>query len=146
MKDELQELLNNILKQLTTPAIDPQDSSESHINKLQSLLIVVTKLLIGVKEQLDTVVELRQCDRFFLQRFEGCDRHIHFWTGFYSYGALMSFYSCMLEPKAHDLKYWGANNSISKEEFSKKCGRKRCLAPVDEMFLTLVKLRRLSKH
>ena len=62
-------------------------------------MFIVTEYaaLIAVKEQLDTVVELRQCDRFFLQRFEGCDSDIRFWTRFYSYGALMSFYSCMFD-------------------------------------------------
>ena len=147
MKDELQQLLNSILKQLTTPTTgQTEETSESNVKRLQSLLIMVTKLLIGVKEQLDTVVELRQCDRFFLQRFEGSDSDIRFWTGFYSYCALMSFFNSMLESEAHSLKYWGANNSMTKEEDNDKCGRKRSLAPIDEMFLTLVKLRQGSAN
>ena len=147
MKDELQQILNTILKQLTTPATGQTEAAnENKVKELQSLLITVSKLLISAKEQLDTVTELRRYDRFFLQRFKGSISDIRSWTGFYSYGALMSFYKSMLKPEAQTLKYWGVNNSLSKETDSEKCGRKRGLAPVDEMFLTLVKLRQGSAN
>lgn len=98
MKVDMQQLLNSILSKLTTPVAE--NGTGTSAEELQSLLIVVTKLLMSVQEQLDTVVQLRQYDRFFLQRFEMSENNIKFWTGFYSYGALMTSYNCMLEPEA----------------------------------------------
>ena len=95
MGDELQDLLRQIMFSLKT-----ETNSLDDIKKLKDILLVVTQLLINIKEQLDTIKHLRSMEKFFLKRFQGSDDDIRFWAGFYSYDALMSFYSTLLEPEA----------------------------------------------
>jgi hypothetical protein len=113
-------------------------------DELKKLLDVVIKLLKNYKEQLDTTKEISRCMKFSFQRFEGSDQDIQFWTGFYSYQSLLIFYQHLLEPHVYVLHYWGSKNSETKAEYTGKCGPKRQLDPVDEMFMTLVKLKQGS--
>jgi hypothetical protein len=140
----MQGVLNEILSSLSL--LEEKDNEELSKEELCKLLVTVTKLLKSVKEQYDTVVYLRDWDRFLLRRFEGSDDDMRFWTGFYSSSTLMAFYTNLLEPHVGMLKYWGSNNSTTKSDLSKKCGRKRSLDPIDEMFLTLVKLKQGSAN
>jgi len=140
--DEMQGILTEILSSLDSLK-DKDSLSREHLIKLLS---TVTHLLKSVKEQYDTVLHLRKWDRFLLERFEGSDDQIRFWTGFYSSKTLMVFYTSLLAPHVNVLKYWGSNNSTTKDEVADKCGRKRLLQPIDEMFLTLVKLKQGSAN
>jgi len=135
----MQTLLTEILCLLDDEANDLLSREE-----LLKMLKTVTKLLKSVKEQYDSVVLLRDLDRFLLKRFEGSDDDIRFWTGFYSSSTLMAFYSTLLEPHVNIIKYWGSNNTSTKDADAGKCGPKRSLQPCDEMFLTLVKLKQAS--
>lgn len=108
------------------------------------MLKITITLLKNVQEQLETVTELRDWDRFLLRRFEGSDDDIKFWTGFPSYSSLMYFFNGFIIPNQGNMKYWGANNSSMDREF--KTGITRQLTPLDELFLTLVKLKRGSAN
>lgn len=113
---------------------------------LKRLLKITLQLLKQVKEQLDTVVELRRFDRFLLARFQGCDEDIRFWTGFYSYKALMVFWDTMILPNISEIniKYYGTKNAA--DSMGDKRGPSRQLAQIDELFMTLVKMKQGSAN
>lgn len=140
-QDELQTILSQILLKLEDDSVNQLTREE-----LCKLLKTVIRLLKSVKEQYDSLVYLRQWDRFLLKRFEGSDQEIQFWTGFYSSGILMAFYTNLLEPHVGNINYWASTNSSTRSEDACKRGRKRSLQPIDEMFLTLVKLRQGSAN
>jgi hypothetical protein len=118
--------------------------ANADVSQLQDLLKVVIQLLKNVQEQLDTVVELKQCNKFSLKHFEGSDDDIKFWTGFYSYNSLIYFYNGFILPNEANMKYWGTKNTNVDRQF--KTGMAHQLSPIDEMFLTLIKLRRGSAN
>ena len=84
------------------------------------------------------------CDKFTIARFEGCDSDFRFWTGFYSYVSFKLFWTHYVEPNASAARYWGADQkgAVDDDSVYDKPGPKRRLAPIDELFLTLVKLKR----
>jgi hypothetical protein len=132
----LQSLLSCIEEQI--------ENGNGDATKLLDLLKVVIKLLRNVQEQLDTVMELRESDKFLIRRFEGSDDDIKFWTGFPSYTSLMYFYNGFILPNETKMKYWGTKSTDEDREF--KTGMSRQLSPLDEMFLTLIKLKRASAN
>ena len=73
--------------------------ADEDISQLRDLLKIVIQLLKNVQEQLDTVVEIQECNKFLLKRFEGSDDDIKFWTGFYSYSNLIYFYNGFILPR-----------------------------------------------
>ena len=89
-------------------------------------------------------MELRECDKFLLRRFEGSDDDIRFWTGFPNYASLIYFFSGFILPNVAHMKYWGTENTD--EDRGYKTGKNRQLSPPDEMFLTLIKLKRASAN
>ena len=119
------------------------ERGDADVITLTGLLRVVIKLLKNVQEQLDTVVELRELDKFSLRRFEGSDDDIRFWTGFPSYTSFIFFYNGFILPNQNSMKYWGTQNSDKFKDVSKP-GKSRQLPPIDELFLTLIKLKRAS--
>ena len=59
---------------------------------------------------------------------------VHFYTGFQSYEVLLAFYD-FLGPAVDDLIYWGSKSSST-------CARRRMkLDPMNQLFLTLIKLK-----
>lgn len=52
------------------------------VGRLKDLLVVVFKLLMGVKEELDTVRELDSVSRICKDGFQGSDNDIRSFTGF----------------------------------------------------------------
>ena len=85
---------------------------------------------------------------FSFKRFDGSDDDIHFYTGFQnsaSYKEFMTFVLC----HAEDMSYWSLNvhgtlsNSVENTQMSSKSTgyTERALSKMDELFLTLVKLR-----
>ncbi|XP_070552185.1 uncharacterized protein [Ptychodera flava] len=138
-KDELQTIRIAIQTYLDTTLAENDD-----IKVLRKLLSTVLKLLASLGELYDTKLELYEFNRFLLRKFAGSDEEIQFWTGFYSYNALLYFFSTFIEPHSANLKYWGTDNSTGDKEI--KCGPKRQLQPSDEFFLTLVKLKQGSAN
>ena len=76
--------------------------------------------------------------KFRLSSMEGDDDKIDFYTGLPSYGALIALYK-FLGPAVDTLRYTTKQPSGS-STVSKRC-RPRSLPPIEEMFLTLVRLR-----
>lgn len=140
LKDDLNDLLDQITAKLV------KDDSLNDVAVLKKLLKITVHLLKNIKEENDIITELRDWDRFLLKRFQGSDEDIRFWTGFYSHAALMAFYENLLEPNVHNIKHWGAVYANEKDAGHEKSGPKRKLQPVDEMFLTLVKLKQGSAN
>ena len=138
MEDHLQHLLTQIETWLASDNVD--------INAAKWLMMVVIKLLRGYKEQCETLSSLRNLNRFRLSRFEGSDDDIRFWTGFYSYKALTIFWEHYVEPNSKSMRYWGSMNANNEFDSSTKCGQKRRLCPLDELFMVLVKLKRGSAN
>ena len=85
--------------------------------------------LQGLEKQLIT-------ERFRLANMKGDDSKIAFHTGFPSYGALKAFYD-FLGPAVDQLNYSSNNSEDSQKQ---KC-RPRILPPLEEFFLTIVRLR-----
>lgn len=67
-----------------------------------------------------------------------------FWTGLPSYGIFTALFD-YLEPRAKTLQYWKGRASVIRRPFSTrfttKPGRERKLSLMEELFLTLVRLR-----
>ena len=130
--NELQQTLDSILHLLN-------DGQLQSVQDLTKLLQTVIKLLKGLKEELDCKNKLCKLARFSLRRFEGSDDDIRFWTGFYSYDSLIVFYDHVCKHQVNSLKYWMTSNSS--EEHEAKHGPKSRIDPIDQMFLTLIKLK-----
>ena len=136
MEDHLQHLLQQIESWLASDTAD--------ITTAKRLMLVLIKLLRGYKEQAETLSVLRDLDCFKLSRFEGSDADIRFWTGFYSYDALKIFWEHYVEPNTNSMRYWSSANAEC--DAGLKCGPRRKLCPIDEMYLVLVKLKRGSAN
>ena len=125
LPDEIQE----------SPACVPQPSVSS--TKEQALL---NSALIARIEYLEAEnARLRQQKvkdnkHFSIDTIKHDDGLVRFYTGFTSYGILLAFYH-FLGPAVDHLQYWGV---IAK---SKKRNRPTKLTPIDQFFLTLVKLK-----
>lgn len=67
-----------------------------------------------------------------------------FWAGLPSYGVFFELFK-FLEPRAKTLRYWKGDAASSHDLYSERCvskpGPDRKLSPVEEFFLTLVRLR-----
>ena len=132
IKDELQDLLSRISCAVMEDSLDRV--------ALSQLLQTVIGLLQNVTERYDISMELHSFNRFLLRRFIGDDEQIQFWTGFYSYSALEYFIKHIVQPNLHHLHYWGSSNAENRD--NDKRGPARALIPEDELFLSLIKLRR----
>ena len=83
-----------------------------------------------LKEELST----RKVTYFRIGDIAADDSLVKFYTGFTSYEILLSFFD-FLGPSVHQLTYWGSSdNRISRR-------RRKKLDPLNQLFLTLVKLR-----
>lgn len=79
--------------------------------------------------------ELNEARRapFMIELIAHSNKLVALYTGFPSYEILMSFFT-FLGPAAHNLCYWGMRSS--------RCRRRRTkLDPLNQLFLTLLKLR-----
>ena len=73
------------------------------------------------------------CIQFSLESIASDDGKVAFYTGFPTYKHLRSYFD-FLGPAVHQLIYWDSQRIF---DHSNK-GRPRCLAPMEEFFLTLV--------
>jgi len=135
MSDNLQQLLGCIESWLSK-------TEASDFEKVKHMFGVVIKLLKTLKEIHDTTQALHGLERFFCKRFESSDEEFRFWTGMYSYQGFMLLWRHYVEPNCKDIYYWKNKNDSG----NNKCGPKRKLVPIDELFLTLVKLKQASAN
>jgi hypothetical protein len=89
------------------------------------------------------LLHLRNKEKFSLLRFCNSDHDIRYYTGFASYTALNCFFNFLL-PAANFLYYVGTTNTSNSTPYSlvSKRGPSRSLSPMEELFLTLVRLRK----
>ena len=107
---------------------------------LKQVCLKTVKYAVNCTEIIDSLNEMRSIERFGLQRFQGSDDEIRFWTGMYSYKSLTILYS-MFEKHVLRIHYIGSGYSHTKSPESDKCGPKRLIQPMDELFLTLMRLK-----
>ncbi len=115
-------------KQVETPSA--VNAIEQHEEKISELQLKVLRL----EEEVRTL----ESQRFLLRRFQGSDKDIQFYTGLPSYSVLMCLYR-FLEPLLCYLRL--CRNEIKSTSTSIFKPRARALQPIDEFFLTLVRLR-----
>lgn len=86
------------------------------------------------------LLKLRNKEKFSINRFLESDKSIKFYTGFSSYQALHAFYQ-FLGGDVHFLKYPGSLRNVSTDP-TFQTRQKRKLNPIEELFITLVRLRK----
>ena len=76
-------------------------------------------------------------EQFGIQRFQGSDEDIQFYTGLLSYSIFISIYR-YLEPLLQYLRYRPSKHTDVTHQL---LSRQRLLQPIDEFFLVLLRLR-----
>ena len=100
--------------------------------------LVNTALLARIEFLEAECTRLQKSDRkqqhFGIDKIKHDDHLISFYTGFPSFAIFLSFYH-FLGPVVDKLQYWGSKSSTKKRQ------RARKLTPMNQLFMTLVKLR-----
>ncbi|XP_068712947.1 uncharacterized protein [Montipora foliosa] len=81
--------------------------------------------------------------RFGLEKFKSLDDDMQYYTGMENYSQFKALYD-FLDGGVNAcsrLNYWGSNNSNLQLDSLEKRGKKRTLLPIDELFLTMARLR-----
>ena len=85
-----------------------------------------------------------ECElRFGLEKFKSSDDDMQYYTGMENYAQFKALYD-FLDGGVNAcsrLNYWGSNNSNLQLDSLEKRGKKRTLLPIDELFLTMARLR-----
>lgn len=111
--------------------------SNLDLTELEDILESLLKDNEGLKKDLECAQSLLVKERFRLDNFKGDNAKIAFHTGFPSYGAFSAFYN-FLGPAVNELCY--SSKHKDGQEETKRC-RPRILPPLEEFFLTMVRLR-----
>lgn len=124
------------------------DNSQE-LTALKEELSKLTSQLESMKRQ----NELLQSQLFNIERFRNNDSAINFYTGFPNWNTFMAVFK-FLDPgdSGENIRYWlSSNANVSADYYEKtgepesKRGRSRTLRPIDEFFLVLCRLSRLSR-
>ncbi|XP_033725419.1 uncharacterized protein LOC117315371 [Pecten maximus] len=96
-----------------------------------------------LKETNSILLHIRNKEKFSILRFCNSDSDIRYYTGFSSYLALHCFFT-FLQPACSFLYYVGTDNTSEGTPyiFLNKRGKSRSLSPMEELFVTLVRLRK----
>ena len=115
---------------------DDIDTSSNHEEDIQLLKEKVKSLeLINSKLELD--------NSFGVEKFQSSDDDIRYYTGMENYKQFKALYD-FLDGEVgacSRLNFWGSNNSSFQMEYIDKRGKKRRLLPIDELFMTMARLR-----
>ena len=114
-----------------TPPVERQ--SNSLLNEEQS-----ASLHAGI-QALEVEVEMLKKSKYTQFRIEhicGDDKLVEFYTGFRCYAIFLAFFK-FLGPAVNHLNYWGCNVS----EYPQKQKRMMKIDPMNQLFMTLMKLR-----
>lgn len=117
----------------TVSATSRRNETEVVIN---TALVARIEALEAEKRTLAKKLFNQKPKQFCLQEIADNDKLIKFYTGFDSYDTLMSFFG-FLGDAVHNLQYWGSKPSSK----SSPKRRKHKLDPLNQLFLTLMKLR-----
>ena len=116
--------------------------NESLLSQSQTQVTVNTALLAGI-DFLESEnaslkkdkIEIQSSQNFFnIEQLHNNDELVHFYTGFFTYSLFLSFYQ-FLGPAVNNLNYWGSKEGTRVRQ------RTRKVSPINQLFLTLVKLR-----
>ena len=100
---------------------------------VNAALIARIEALEVEKKTLTSQLALKKT-QFCIEEISHDDSLIHFYTGFHTYSLLLAFFE-FLGPSVHNLQYWGEK---PKQRIRKRCTK---LNPLNQLFLTLIKLR-----
>ena len=120
-----------------------QIDSTNHCNNEPSLedQIIELRQQIAALESRNSKLE---CElRFGLEKFKSSDDDMQYYTGMENYAQFKALYD-FLDGGVNAcsrLNYWGSNNSNLQLDSLEKRGKKRTLLPIDELFLTMARLR-----
>ena len=112
-----------------------QSYTESY-TKLQEKYLQLEKRLQSITEELEKM-KVSHIERFGIQRVQGSDEDIQFYTGLPSYSIFISIYR-YLEPLLQYLRYRPSKHTDVTHQL---LSRQRLLQPIDEFFLVLLRLR-----
>ena len=101
-------------------------------------LIAQIEALEVEKKTLTSQLALKKAP-FCIEAISHDDALIHFYTGFHTYALLLAFFE-FLGPSVNNLQYWRVK---SKQRIRKRCTK---LNPLNQLFLTLIKLRLALKE
>lgn len=119
----------NVPSSSTVATNDQEDSVDCVVN---AGLLSKIELLEAENHRLKTA---KVCQHFRIDQLQSNDRLFRFYTGFISYAVFLAFFK-FLGPVVNELNYWGC------KEKEKSQRRRSCkLDPINQLFLTLVKLR-----
>lgn len=112
------------------------DSSESSRNVSALVQDAILPRLQALEKEKEKLVEQFQNEKHFfgIESISHNDSLIQLYTGFKSYEHLMLFYE-LLGPSVHHLNYWGKRKTTTFRL------RKLKLSPLNQLFLTLIKLK-----
>ena len=112
----------------------PYDGSTTQACSVDQPL-VTTALLARIEFLESECSRLQNCERkvqhFGIDQIKHDDHLVSFYTGFPSFAIIFQF----LGPVVGKLQYWGGKQNAKKRQRAKK------LTPIDQLFMTLVKLR-----
>ena len=118
---------------------DSATQTEESITQIEDELTQAKKSITDLEKRLNEREEKYEQQQFRLSNMEKDDVKIAFFTGFPNFGSLQSFFK-YLGPAVDCLCYSSKQSDSDKQNGSKRC-RQRALPPMEEMFLTLVRLR-----
>ena len=115
----------------------PDDGSTTQACSVDQPL-VTTALLARIEFLESECSRLQNCERkvqhFGIDQIKHDDHLVSFYTGFPSFAIFLAFFQ-FLGPVVGKLQYWGGKQNAKKRQRAKK------LTPMDQLFMTLVKLR-----
>ena len=116
--------------------------NESLLSQSQTQVTVNTALLARI-EFLESEnaslkkdkIEIQSSQNFFnIEQIHNNDELVRFYTGFFTYSLFLSFFQ-FLGPAVDNLNYWGSKEGTRVRQ------RTRKISPINQLFLTLIKLR-----
>jgi len=122
-----------------------ESSANDPETEIQSLNVLVAKLKLQVSQLQDELKEARLSATLTLFRLENIkdkNEQVRYYTGFPDYPTLLAFYEQILESDAKVIKLWDSRRCGDSEEATDvKCGPSCKLPLLEQLFLTLVRLR-----
>ena len=100
------------------------------------------KEIDGLLERIRQLEERREMERFGVRRFMASDSDMRFYTGLPDYQTFLSLYNFLKPRPGFSLNYYNGYSKRSKDpSYVVLRGRPRLLCAIDELFLTMTRLR-----
>ena len=100
------------------------------------------KKIDGLLERIRQLEERREMERFGVRRFMASDSDMRFYTGLPDYQTFLALYNFLKPRPGFSLNYYNGYSNVSKDpSYVVSRGRPRQLCAIDELFLTMTRLR-----